>query len=188
MTLLLISLAVLVGGYFIYGLVVEKVFGIDPKRLMPCQTHADGIDYIPMPTWKVFLIQFLNIAGLGPIFGAIMGVMFGPAAFLWIVLGTIFGGAVHDFISAMMSIRSDGESLPELVGRELGTVIKQLMRIVSTVLLILVGAVFVLTPAGLLAGMTPGWMNVTFWIGAIFIYYMLATLLPIDKLIGRLYP
>ena len=188
MTLLILSLCVLVGGYALYGLLVEKVFGIDPKRLMPCQTCADGIDYIPMPTWKVFLIQFLNIAGLGPIFGAIMGVMFGPAAFIWIVAGTIFGGAVHDFISAMMSIRSDGASLPELVGQELGPVVKQLMRIISTVLLILVGAVFVLTPAGLLADMTPQWMTTTFWIAAIFLYYILATLLPIDKLIGRFYP
>ena len=188
MTTLLISLAVLIGGYFIYGLIVEKVFGIDPKRLMPAQTKADGIDYIEMPTWKVFLIQFLNIAGLGPIFGAIMGIMFGPAAFLWIVLGTIFGGAVHDFISAMMSVRSGGDSLPELVGRELGPVIKQVMRVVSTVLLILVGAVFIMTPAGLLATMTPDWANATFWIAVIFVYYMLATLLPIDKLIGRVYP
>lgn len=188
MTALLISLAVLVGGYFIYGLVVEKIFGVDSSRLMPAATKYDGIDYVEMPTWKVFLIQFLNIAGLGPIFGAIMGVMFGPAAFLWIVLGTIFGGAVHDFISAMMSVRSGGDSLPELVGRELGPVIKQVIRIVSTVLLILVGAVFILTPAGLLAGMTPDWMNVNFWIAAIFIYYLLATLLPIDKLIGRIYP
>lgn len=188
MTSLLISLAVLVGGYFVYGLIAEKVFQIDSKRPMPCHTHADGIDYIEMPTWRVFLIQFLNIAGLGPIFGAIMGVMFGPAAFIWIVFGTIFGGAVHDFISAMMSIRSGGDSLPELVGRELGPIIKNVIRIVSTVLLILVGAVFILTPADLLAGMTPAWADRTFWIAAIFIYYIAATMLPIDKLIGRIYP
>lgn len=188
MTTLLVSLAVLVGGYFVYGMLVERVFGIDAKRLMPAQTKADGIDYVEMPTWKVFLIQFLNIAGLGPIFGAIMGVMFGPMAFIWIVVGTIFGGAVHDFISAMMSIRSGGDSLPELVGRELGPVIKQVLRIVSLVLLILVGAVFVITPAQLLAGMTPEWMDAIFWIAIIFIYYMMATLLPIDKLIGRFYP
>ena len=188
MTTLLISLAVLVGGYFVYGLLVEKVFGIDSKRLMPCHTHADGIDYMEMPTWKVFLIQFLNIAGLGPIFGAIMGVMFGPAAFIWIVAGTIFGGAVHDFIAAMMSIRNNGESLPELVGRELGPVVKQVLRLTSTVLLVLVGAVFVLTPASLLSSMTPDWAGTTLWIAVIFLYYMLATLLPIDKLIGRFYP
>lgn len=185
MTTLLISLAILIGGYFVYGLLVEKVFGIDSKRLMPSKTKYDGIDYVEMPTWKVFLIQFLNIAGLGPIFGAIMGVMFGPAAFLWIVLGTVFAGAVHDFISAMMSVRSGGDSLPELVGRELGPAVKQIIRVVSTVLLVLVGAVFILTPAGLIAGMTPDWANTTFWIACIFLYYLLATLLPIDKLIGR---
>lgn len=188
MTALLVSLSILIGGYFIYGLLVEKIFGIDSHRIMPAQAKADGIDYIEMPTWKVFLIQFLNIAGLGPIFGAIMGVMFGPAAFLWIVFGTIFGGAVHDFISAMMSVRSGGDSLPELVGRELGPSIKQTMRTLSIVLLILVGAVFILTPAGLLAGMTPNWANATFWVCIIFTYYLLATLLPIDKLIGKLYP
>ncbi|MDE5629887.1 MAG: carbon starvation protein A [Muribaculaceae bacterium] len=188
MTLLLASLALLIGGYFIYGLVAERVFGIDSSRAMPAHTKADGIDFVPMPTWKIFLIQFLNIAGLGPIFGAIMGVMFGPAAFLWIVIGTIFGGAVHDFISAMMSVRSGGDSLPELVGRELGPVIKNLLRITSTLLLVLVGAVFILTPAGLLAGMTPDWMTPVFWTCIIFLYYILATLLPVNQLIGRFYP
>jgi carbon starvation protein CstA len=188
MVTFLIALAVLIGGYFVYGVVVEKIFGIDPARLTPAMSKTDGIDFVPMPTWKVFLIQFLNIAGLGPIFGAIMGVMFGPAAFLWIVLGTIFAGAVHDFISAMMSLRSGGQSLPEIVGDELGNGIKQTMRAVSVLLLILVGAVFVITPSGLLAGLTPEWFDKTFWICAIFAYYILATLLPIDKLIGNLYP
>lgn len=120
MITLLISLAVLIGGYFVYGLIADRVFGTDPSRPTPAITDADGVDFVPMPTWKVFLIQFLNIAGLGPIFGAIMGVMYGPAAFLWIVLGTIFGGAVHDFISGMMSLRSKGLSQPDLIGRELG--------------------------------------------------------------------
>lgn len=184
----LLSLAALIGGYFIYGAVVAKVFHVEPERPTPAITHPDGVDFVPMPAWKVFLVQFLNIAGLGPIFGAIMGVMFGPSAFIWIVAGTIFGGAVHDFISAMMSLRSNGASLPELVGRELGPVIKQVLRVVSTVLLILVAAVFVVTPASLLAGMTPDWASTIFWIGLIFVYYMLATLLPIDKLIGRFYP
>ena len=188
MTILLISLALLVGGYCIYGLLVEKVFGIDPKRLTPARSRTDGVDYVELPTWKVFLIQFLNIAGLGPIFGAIMGVMFGPMAFIWIVFGSIFGGAVHDFISAMMSLRSGGDSLPELVGRELGPVVKQAMRFISIVLLVLVGAVFVLTPAGLLDNMTPALLSTNFWIVVIFLYYILATLLPIDKLIGRFYP
>lgn len=188
MTILLISLALLVGGYCIYGLLVEKVFGIDPKRLTPARSRTDGVDYVELPTWKVFLIQFLNIAGLGPIFGAIMGVMFGPMAFIWIVFDSIFGGAVHDFISAMMSLRSGGDSLPELVGRELGPVVKQAMRFISIVLLVLVGAVFVLTPAGLLDNMTPALLSTNFWIVVIFLYYILATLLPIDKLIGRFYP
>ena len=188
MTLFLVSLAVLVGGYFIYGLLVERVIGCDPKRVMPCFSMQDGVDYMPLPTWKVFLIQFLNIAGLGPIFGAIMGVMYGPAAFLWIVFGTIFAGAVHDFLSGVISIRRDGASLPEIVGSELGTNVKQLMRVFSLALMVLVGAVFILTPADLIAGMTPEWMDSTFWIIAIFVYYMLATLLPIDKLIGNIYP
>lgn len=188
MTTFLIALAVLISGYFIYGLLVERVIGCNPKREMPCYTKQDGIDYMPLPTWKVFLIQFLNIAGLGPIFGAIMGIMYGPAAFLWIVLGTIFAGAVHDFLSGEISIRMGGASLPEIVGSQLGNGVKQLMRGFSLMLMVLVGAVFVLTPAGLIAGMTPDWMDVTFWIAAIFIYYILATLLPIDKLIGNLYP
>lgn len=188
MTSFLIALAALILGYVIYGALCERIFGVDPSRPVPSETHRDGVDFIPLPTWKVFLIQFLNIAGLGPIFGAIMGIMFGPAAFIWIVAGTIFGGAVHDFMSGMMSLRSNGDSLPEIVGRELGPSIKQIMRIVSIVLLILVGAVFVVNPADLLAGMTPETLDRTFWIGAIFIYYILATLLPIDKLIGNFYP
>ena len=155
MTSFLIAIAVLIGGYFVYGLIVEKVFGTDPRRITPAVELSDGVDYVVLPTWKVFLIQFLNIAGLGPIFGAIMGIMFGPAAFLWIVFGTIFGGAVHDFISAMMSMRSGGASLPEIVGRELGKPVMNAMRGFSIVLLVLVAAVFVLTPADLLSSLTP---------------------------------
>ena len=147
MVAFLIALVVLVGGYFVYGYVVEKIFGIDKNRAMPAYTMRDNVDYMPMSTWKVFLIQFLNIAGLGPIFGAIMGVMFGPAAFIWIVIGTIFAGAVHDFISGAVSIRANGASLPEVVGNELGVGIKQVMRVFSLVLMILVGAVFVSQPA-----------------------------------------
>lgn len=188
MTSFLIALAVLIGGYFIYGAIVEKIFGTDPSRKTPAYTMRDNVDYMPLPTWKVFLIQFLNIAGLGPIFGAIMGVMFGPAAFIWIVVGTIFAGAVHDFISGAISIRARGMSLPEIVGNELGTGIKQVMRVFSLVLMILVGAVFVSQPADLIAGMTPESLDRVFWIIVIFIYYMLATVLPIDKLIGNLYP
>lgn len=188
MTLFLISLAVLIGGYFIYGAIAEKVFGILPDRPTPAMARPDGVDFVPMPTWKVFLIQFLNIAGMGPIFGAIMGVMFGPAAFIWIVFGTIFAGAVHDFVAAMISLRNDGMSLPEIVGNELGVTVKQLMRIVTLVLLVLVGAVFVLTPSQVIAGLTPEWFDVKLTACIIFIYYILATMLPIDKLIGRIYP
>lgn len=178
----------LIGGYFIYGAFVDRVMGTDPKRPMPAYTKRDDVDFHPMKPWRVFLIQFLNIAGLGPIFGAIMGIMFGPAAFLWIALGTIFAGGVHDFCSGVISIRMGGASLPEIVGNELGGGIRQLMRGFSVLLLILVAAVFVITPAGLLASMTPDSLNTGFWIVAIFGYYVLATLLPIDKLIGNLYP
>ena len=188
MTSFLIALAVLIGGYFIYGAFVEKIFGIDPNRKTPAYTMRDNVDYMPLPTWKVFLIQFLNIAGLGPIFGAIMGVMFGPAAFIWIVVGTIFAGAVHDFISGAISLRARGMSLPEIAGNELGSGIKQVMRVFSLVLMILVGAVFVSQPADLIAGLTPDYLDRIFWIVVIFVYYMLATVLPIDKLIGNFYP
>lgn len=184
----IIALVLLIAGYFLYGVAVERLFGADRARKTPAHTMQDGVDYIPMPTWKVFLIQFLNIAGLGPIFGAIMGVMYGPSAFLWIVFGSIFAGAVHDYLSGMISLRANGASLPEIIGGELGEGVKLAMRIFSLLLMILVGAVFVLNPADLLAGMTPSWLNREFWIAAIFIYYMLATLLPIDKLIGNLYP
>lgn len=184
----IIAFAVLVGGYFVYGTFVDKIMGTSKSTPMPAYTKQDGVDYIPIPTWRAFLIQFLNIAGLGPIFGAIMGVMYGPAAFLWIVFGTIFAGAVHDFLSGVISIRMGGASLPEIVGKELGNSIKQVMRLFSVLLLMLVAAVFVVTPAGLLSDMTPAWMNQGFWICAIFGYYLLATLLPIDRLIGRLYP
>lgn len=182
------ALALLIIGYFTYGKFVSKVFGQDPSRVTPVHTHADGVDYVKLPTWKIFLIQFLNIAGLGPIFGAIMGVMFGPAAFLWIVFGTILAGAVHDYLSGMLSLRNNGASLPEIVGHQLGGGVKNVMRGFSLLLMILVGAVFVYNPADLLAMMTPDHLDRVFWIIVIFVYYMLATLLPIDKLIGKLYP
>lgn len=184
----IIALLVLVGGYFLYGSYVERVFGPDKIRKTPALTMADGVDFIPLPTWKIFMIQFLNIAGLGPIFGAIMGAKFGTASYLWIVLGTIFAGAVHDYLSGMLSIRHEGESLPEIIGRYLGLPTKQLMRGFTVVLMILVGAVFVVGPAGLLAKLTPEYMDVTFWIIVVFFYYMLATLLPVDKIIGKIYP
>lgn len=183
-----VALVILIAGYFLYSKVVEKVFGADYKRPTPVHTLADGVDYVPLPSWKIFLIQFLNIAGLGPIFGAIMGVMFGPAAFLWIVFGTIFAGAVHDYLSGMLSLRNGGASLPEIVGQELGGKIKNAMRVFSLLLMVLVGAVFVYNPADLLAMLTPASLDRTFWIILIFVYYMAATLLPVDKLIGKLYP
>ncbi|MCH5319539.1 MAG: carbon starvation protein A [Paramuribaculum sp.] len=184
----LIALAILVGGYFIYGSLMDRMIGTDKNRPVPAYTKRDDVDFMPMPTWKVFLIQFLNIAGLGPIFGAIMGIMFGPAAFLWIVLGTIFAGAVHDFLSGVISIRMGGASLPEIVGHELGVSVKQIMRGFSVLLLVLVGVVFVVTPADLLAGLSAEWLDKTVWVWIILGYYILATVLPIDKLIGNLYP
>lgn len=188
MTAFLISLAVLIGGYFIYGAFVDKIMATDKNRPMPAFTKRDDVDYRPMKPWRIFMIQFLNIAGLGPIFGAIMGIMFGPAAFLWIALGTIFAGAVHDFCSGVISIRMDGASLPEIIGSVLGNNVRKLLSIITVLLLLLVTAVFVLTPAGLLASLTPSVLDITFWTAVIFVYYILATLLPIDKLIGNLYP
>ncbi|MCM1110067.1 MAG: carbon starvation protein A [Clostridium sp.] len=188
MTSFLISLAVLILGYLFYSLAVDRIMKTRRDAPVPAVTKADGIDFVPLPTWKVFLIQFLNIAGLGPIFGAIMGIMFGPAAFLWIALGTIFAGGVHDYLSGLVSVREGGASLPEIIGSQLGRRVRSVSMVFSVLLLLLVGAVFIITPAGLLAGMTPGFFDTRFWIFAIFAYYLLATLLPIDKLIGNLYP
>jgi carbon starvation protein CstA len=176
----------LILGYFTYGVFVEKVFGIDAKRQTPCITKEDGVDYISMPTWKVFFIQLLDIAGLGPIFGPILGALYGPSALLWIVIGCIFGGAVHDYFSGMLSVRSGGKSIPEVVGDIMGMPARQTLRIFSVILLLLVGVVFILGPAKLLANLTG--FNLQLLIGCIFFYYFIATILPIDKVIGRLYP
>jgi len=184
----IISIVVLILGYVLYGRFTEKVFGMDTNKPTPAITNPDGVDFVELPWWKVFLIQFLNIAGLGPIFGAVMGIMFGQAAFLWIVFGTIFAGAVHDYMSGMMSVRMNGASQPEIVGSQLGTGVKQFMRFFSLFLMVLVGAVFVSGPADLLAGLTPEAMTSTWWAVIVFIYYILATLLPIDKIIGKIYP
>lgn len=185
------ALACLVLGYLVYGAFVERVFGPNVSTKMPCYEKQDGVDYMPIPTWRVFLIQFLNIAGTGPIFGAIMGILFGPAAYLWIVLGCIFAGSVHDYLCGMICVRKGGASLPEIIGDELGSVARVVMRAFSLVLLVLVGTVFVTTPAALLDNMIPDqgwlWSNV-FWIVLILLYYLLATFLPIDKLIARVYP
>ena len=182
----ILAIVLLVAGYLLYGRLVEKIFGIDPERQTAAVTKADGVDYIPMKPWKIFLIQFLNIAGVGPIFGAIMGAKFGSASFLWIVFGSIFAGAVHDYISGMISLRQDGASLPEIHGKYLGNGMKQVMRGFMVILMILVGAVFVSAPADLLANLT-SW-NVIVWIVIVFVYYAIATMLPIDKIIGRIYP
>lgn len=184
----IISIAILILGYLIYGKFVEKVFGADPKRATPAITMQDGVDYVPLPWWKIFLIQFLNIAGLGPIFGAILGATYGPVAFLWIVLGCIFAGAVHDYFSGMLSISHGGLSIPEIVGKYMGNGFRQFMRVFTVLLMILVGAVFIVGPAGILASLTPESLSKTFWVWIVFAYYVLATLLPIDKLIGRIYP
>ncbi len=184
---LLISFAVLIIGYFIYGKITEKVFSPD-DRPTPAVAINDGVDCVPMKTWKAFLIQLLNIAGTGPIFGALMGAVFGPVVFLWIVFGSILGGAVHDYMSGMISSRHSGSSIAELSGTYLGKAVKWIMRIFSVILLVLCGTVFVTCPAALLEDLTPDWMNGTFWAVVILVYYLLATLLPIDKLIGKLYP
>lgn len=183
----ILCILLLIAGYVFYGGLVEKIFAPDDRQT-PAISINDGVDCVPMKTWKAFLIQLLNIAGTGPIFGAIMGAVFGPIAFLWIVLGSILCGAVHDYMSGMISERNDGKSIAELSGIYLGTGAKYIMRVFSVILLVLCGTVFVASPASLLASLTPNVLNTTFWTIVILIYYVLATLLPIDKLIGRLYP
>ena len=183
----LIALVLLVVGFFTYGKLVERVFHID-DRPTPALAHPDGVDYVPMKTWRVFLIQLLNIAGLGPIYGALAGACWGPKVYLWIVFGTILGGGVHDFLSGMMSERHDGASISEIVGLYMGKVMTFIMRIFSVVLLVMVGVNFSVGPANLIASMTPAALNSTFWLVVILLYYLLATFLPIDKIIGKLYP
>ena len=183
-----LSLVALVVGYLVYGRIVERTFAPD-DRPTPAVSMADGVDYVVLPSWKIFMIQFLNIAGTGPIFGAIMGAKFGPSAYLWIVLGCIFAGAVHDYLSGMLSMRHGGAGLPELVGAYLGRRTKKVMLVFSVFLLLMVGAVFVYSPAiilGKLCSDSLTWVYI--WCLIIFAYYFLATLLPIDKIIGRIYP
>ncbi|MBQ4205545.1 MAG: carbon starvation protein A [Bacteroidales bacterium] len=183
-----IALAVLIVGYLLYGKFIEKLFGADPKRETPAITMPDGVDYVPMKPWRIFLIQFLNIAGVGPIIGAIMGAQFGTASFLWIVFGSIFAGAVHDYLSGMISLRNKGASLPEIHGMYLGNGVKLFMRIFLVILMVLVGVVFVNTPAILLINnFTPNF-SPYIWVAIILVYYLIATLLPIDKIIGKIYP
>lgn len=187
----IISIVALVLGYIFYGKFVAKVFGVDPSRVTPAVSRQDGIDYVPMPAWKVYMIQFLNIAGTGPIFGAIMGAKFGPSCYLWIVLGSIFAGAVHDFFTGMLSVRHGGASFPEIIGEYLGKNTKKVVLVFSVIVLLLVGTVFVYSPATILGDMTAqgyGFKGILFWVVVIFAYYMIATLVPIDKIIGKIYP
>ena len=182
----LISLVLLVVGYFTYGKFVEKVFGTDDSFKAPSETMQDGVDFVPMSWPRIFLIQFLNIAGLGPIFGAIAGALWGPAAFLWIVFGCIFAGAVHDFFTGVLSMRNNGASVADLVGKYLGDIPRKIMVVFSVVLLVLVGVVFLTGPADLLKTLTGIDRNI--FIVIIIIYYISATVLPIDKIIGKIYP
>lgn len=179
-----ISFVALVLGYLLYGKFVSKVFAPDDRKT-PAVVINDGIDYVPMPNWKIFMIQFLNIAGTGPIFGAIMGAKFGPAAYLWIILGCIFAGATHDFFSGMLSMRNNGADLPALIGKYLGKTPRNVMLVFCVVLLIMVGTVFVYSPAEILGHISGGSL---LWIIMIFAYYVVATMLPIDKIIGKIYP
>ncbi|MGY0219450.1 carbon starvation CstA family protein [Endozoicomonadaceae bacterium StTr2] len=190
MTSFLLSLVALILGYLTYGALVERLFGADPDRPTPALEMTDHVDFVPMSWPRIFLIQFLNIAGLGPIFGAILGALYGPAAFVWIVCGCIFAGAVHDYFSGMMSVRHEGKSIPDVVGIYLGSRVCQFMRLMSIILLLLVGTVFVVGPASLLCnlGFTGIFATKAFWIVAILGYYFIATIVPVDKLIGRIYP
>ncbi len=184
----LISIIILIVGYFIYGKFVENVFGIALDKKTPAISMNDGIDYVPMNWGKIFLIQFLNIAGLGPIFGALLGAMFGPVAFLWIVFGNILGGAMHDYFSGMLSVRRNGLSITEIVGQILGKKSKIIFSIFTLFLMVLVGAVFVMGPAKIIHQMTHQYFDISVWIACIFTYYIIATLFPIDKIIGKIYP
>lgn len=202
-----LSIAALILGFVLYGRFVERFFGANKTRVTPAFSKPDGVDFMPMPTWKAFTIQFLNIAGLGPIFGAVLGALYGPMAYVWIVLGCIFMGAVHDYFSGMLSIRHQGASIPEIVGHYLGNNALVLLRVFTLVLLVFVGVAFVSGPAGLLASLSAdpktlqwvashslsmaellAFVNLKFWLYAIFTYYLLATLLPINKIIGKIYP
>ena len=186
MTIFLLSAGALIVGYMIYGRIVEKVFGINEKAITPAIAKCDNVDFMTLPTWRVFLIQFLNIAGLGPVFGAILGALYGPVALLWIVFGSIFAGGVHDYMAGMISVRNGGQSLVPLVEKYLGSKVKGLFLIFMVFFLLLLGSVFAMSPAQMLANLSQ--TPFVWWIIAIFGYYFLATLLPIDKIIGRFYP
>ena len=188
-----ICLCLLIGGYFTYGKLVDNTFGPDDRET-PAVAINDGVDYVVMPQWKLFLVQLLNIAGLGPIFGALQGALWGPIVFLWITFGTIFAGAVHDYFSGMLSERNNGASIAEVTGKYLGDRMKAVMRVFSVVLLVMVGTVFAVGPAGLLVkllgekGVTGPFANTAVWLAIILAYYFIATFISIDKIIGKIYP
>ena len=186
MTIFLFALCTLIAGYLIYGKIVERIFKINEKAVTPAVAKCDNVDFMTLPTWRVFLIQFLNIAGLGPVFGAILGALYGPVALLWIVFGSIFAGGVHDYMAGMISVRNGGQSLVPLVEKYLGSKVKTLFLIFMVFFLLLLGSVFAMSPAHMLADMSD--IPFVWWIIAVFGYYFLATLLPIDKIIGRFYP
>jgi len=186
MVTFILSLLLLIAGYFLYGRFVDRFFGMNPKKSTPVNNHKDGVDFFPLKPWRIFVIQFLNIAGLGPIFGAILGAMYGPMAYLWIVFGCIFMGATHDYFSGMLSVRDGGKSIPEIVGKYLGGNMKSTLRVFTLVLLVFVGVAFVTGPAGLLNNLVGGGKNL--WLYIIFAYYITATLLPVNKIIGKIYP
>ncbi len=189
MSFFILGIIVLIVGYITYGKLVEKTFGVEEMRETPANTINDGVDYVPMSWPRVFLIQLLNIAGLGPIFGAIQGALFGPAAFLWIALGSVFAGGVHDYFSGMLSLRHEGKSISEIVGIYLGEGARKIMRVFSVVLLVLVGTVFMMGPVDLLSNLKLfGLENANVWLAIVLGYYFLATVLPVDKIIGKLYP
>lgn len=186
MKLFILSVCLLVLGYLVYGRIVEKVFGASEIRKTPAIKYNDGIDYVPMPVWKIFLIQFLNIAGLGPVFGAVLGAVYGPACLLWIVFGSIFAGGVHDYLTGMFSLRYKGCTMDFLIEKVLNKRIKLLFSLFLIVILILVGAVFALNPAKMLADIFHS--EYIIFAVIIFAYYFIATLLPVDKIIGKCYP
>lgn len=188
-----LCLAILICGYLFYGKVADRIFSPD-ERETPAVAVNDGVDYVVMPQWKLFLVQLLNIAGLGPIFGALTGAQWGPVVFLWITFGTVFAGAVHDYFSGMLSERNNGASISEVAGIYLGGTMKNVMRVFSVVLLIMVGTVFAVGPAGLLVklltekGVTGAFASTTVWLGIVLIYYFIATFISVDKIIGKIYP
>ncbi|MFK4423260.1 carbon starvation protein A [Bacillus sp. RC51] len=184
----LVSIVVLIIGYFTYGKLIEKIFGVNYSRKTPAYVNQDGIDYVPMDRRKNSMIQLLNIAGTGPIFGPILGALYGPVAFVWIVIGAIFAGAVHDYLTGMISIRNKGAHIPELAGKFLGNAMRHIVNVFSLLLLVLVGTVFITTPASLLDIVLQGKVSITIILSVIFIYYILSTILPIDKIIGKIYP